>query len=86
MKNLYYKKESTPEEREECFTWFEQNMDRLPKTLKLDALDIQDLPFCVRRLIKSLKIHLVQASIYEGQLSLLRLIRQVLLQTPEFQK
>ena len=84
--NIYFKPKTTPKEREECFQWFEQRMERLPKELSLKALDIQDLPRFVSRSITSLRGHLPNSAIFEGQFALLRLVQERLRQDPDFQE
>lgn len=85
-RNKFYKKQTTPEEREECFQWFEQRMDRLPERLKVDEKTIDDLQFTIRRLVKLLRVELPKSSIFEGQFSILQQIRDQLRQSPEFQE
>ncbi len=85
-RNKFFKPQTTPEEREDCFQWFEQRMDRLPKQLKIDEKSFDDLPFTIRRLAKLLRKELPQSSIFEGQFSILQQIRDYLQHMPEFQE
>ena len=84
--NIYFKSKTTPEERNDCFMWFEQHMDRLPKQMELPGLNIVDLPRFVRRSIRSLKIHIMQSSLFEGQFALLQFVRETLRKDPNFEE
>ena len=84
--NTYFKPKTTPEERAECFEWFERHMDRLPQQIELPGMTIRDLPRFVNRSIRSLKIHIVQSSLFEGQFSLLQFVRAKLRQDPDFEE
>ena len=83
--NIYFKPRTTPQERDECFRWYEEHMDRLPKSIKVKGLNILNLPRFARRSIQSLKVHLNQSSVFEGQFSILRLVQETLRQDPNFE-
>lgn len=80
----FYKKNFLPAEREECFTWFESHMDRLPKELKIDkSMTTKDLPVTVKRLMTMLKCHYRDdSSVCNGYLSNLLLIRDLVRKQP----
>ena len=40
--NNHYKKQTTQQEREECYQWFEQHMDNLPKQLEMGFMSNYD--------------------------------------------
>ncbi|MBQ8938289.1 MAG: hypothetical protein IJ066_11340 [Bacteroidaceae bacterium] len=84
--NICFKPKSTPAERQECYEWFEQRMDRLPKEMNLSGLNILDLPRFVQHSIRSLKTHLAQSPIYEGQFSLLLFVLEMLRKDPNFEE
>lgn len=82
--NTFYKKQTTPKEREACFRWFEQHIDQLPRELEIPSMRITDLPFCVRRMIQSQRVHLAGSPLYEGNFALLRYIQDILMKTGNF--
>ena len=83
--NSYFKQRTTPQEREECFRWYEEHFDRLPKRVNIKGMDILDLPRFARRSIQSLKVHLDQSSVFEGQFFILRVVQEKLRQDPNFE-
>lgn len=82
--NTFFKKQTTPKEREACFRWFEQHMDQLPSELEIPGMRIKDLPFCVQRMIQSQRVHLANSPLYEGNFALLRYIQDTLMKTGNF--
>jgi hypothetical protein len=74
--NNHYKKQTTPQEREECYQWFEQNMDSLPKHLELGFMSIDNVPGTAKRFIKKMRNQKEGASIFEGQFAILQMIRE----------
>lgn len=84
--NTYYKKNVTEREREECFLWFERNIDQLPKQLKIQGMNIPDLKFTVQRIIQSLRTQMNKTPILLGQFSLLLLIQERVRQTEDFKE
>lgn len=74
--NNHFKKKTTPQEREECYQWFEQHMDRLPKQLEIGSMSIDDVPSTAKRFIKIMRNQKADASIFEGQFAVLLLIRE----------
>ncbi len=84
--NTFYKKNTTPAEREELFQWFEQHMQVLPQSIEIPGLKIPDVPFTARRIIQSLRLHLKNAPIFEGQFSLLKMIQDHVRKSPGFQE
>ena len=76
-----YKKNYTEQEIEEFYAWFEQNMERLPKSLTLDkSMNIPDLHFTVRQMINKLQQQLkTRTDIFSGQFAILLYIKECLL-------
>ena len=54
--------------------------------MNLSGLNILDLPRFVQHSIRSLKTHLAQSPIYEGQFSLLLFVREMLRKDPNFEE
>ena len=75
-----------PKQWEPCYQWFEQNMDRLPASLKIKGMEIPDLPRTVRRLIEELRAALPKAPIYQGEFTILEKIKEEIQKSPEFQE
>lgn len=77
--NIHYKKHYTDEEREECFQWFDKHMDQLPQTLEgIRSIRISDLPFTVSRMVSVLRNRMTAGRTFNGQFSILLLIREKL--------
>lgn len=73
-----YKPEFTKGEVDEHIKWFEDRMDKLPETLKLnDSTTSTNLPYTVKRLIDVLRMHQGDLSVtfygYVAHLALIRL-------------
>lgn len=70
--------ELTEEVREECYQWFEQHMDELPKHIKLgDGIEIDDVPFTVRNMIQQLRfVKWERNKVYRGNFAFLRWIQE----------
>ena len=78
--NTQYKPNFTPQEREECFQWFERHMDELPQTMQsIRSLRIMNLPRTVRRMIDVLRKRMTDDHTFSGEFSILLLIRQALI-------
>lgn len=74
--NIYFKKEYKEQEMNECFEWFEQNKDRLPRTLEVGGvMKLTDVPATVKRMIHILQKRAKNHSIYSGFFANLLLIR-----------
>lgn len=73
-----YKPEFTKGEVDECIRWFEERMDKLPATLRLnDSTTASNLPYTVKSLINVLKVHQGNLSVtFSGYMAHLLLIRQ----------
>ena len=55
-RNPFFKPHYTEEEQQQCFAWFEQNMQRLPHNFLIDdAIATNDLPTTVQRLMLMVK-------------------------------
>lgn len=74
--NNHFKKQTTLKEREECYQWFEQHMDSLPKQLEIGSMSIDDVPKTVKRFIRKMRNQKEDASIFEGQFAVLLMIRE----------
>lgn len=74
--NNHYKKQTTQQEREECYQWFEQHMDNLPKQLEMGFMSINDVPRTAKRFIRKMRNQKENASIFEGQFAVLQMIRE----------
>lgn len=74
--NIYFKKEYTEQEMNECFEWFEQNKDRLPRTLEIgNDMKMSNVPATVERMIHILRKRAQNRNIYSGFFANLLLIR-----------
>ena len=77
--NKYFKKEYTEQEMNECFEWFEQNKNRLPRTLELgDDMKVPDVPATVERMIHILRKRAEGRKVYSGFFANLLLIRHAI--------
>ena len=76
----FFKEDYTKEEINEVISWFEDKMDRLPKTLRLNPSTVSnDLAFTVKSLSSLLKAQQERMSVnYSGYVAHLMLIRQKL--------
>ena len=74
--NIFFKKEYTEQEMSECFEWFEQNKDRLPRTLEVGGdMKLSDVPATVQRMIRILQKRAKNHTIYSGFFANLLFIR-----------
>ncbi len=79
--NTQYKSSFTKQEREECFAWFERHFDELPQTMKsIRSIRVTNLPATVRRMINVLRKRMNEGHTFNGEFSLLLLIRQHLIE------
>ena len=78
--NTQFKANFSPQEREECFQWFERHMDELPQTMQsIRSIRIMNLPKTVRRMIEVLRKRMTGDHTFSGEFSLLLLIREKLI-------
>lgn len=85
--NIYYKKNVSTKESEECFRWFEERMDQLPQSIKIYSLYFPDLPATVRRMIHVLRGRMHKKNIFSGEYAVLEAVRQkLILQQNDIQK
>lgn len=74
--NAFFKKSYTSSEVDECFNWFQQHIDQLPATLSIEGgLIFPDLRNTVNQMMSHLKKRVKGSPVYNGQFSLLLLIR-----------
>ena len=75
--NTLFKPTFTPEEAEECFSWFEQHLDELPASLQLSpSMNITDVRTTVETFIHKLRQQMGSKTIYSGQFAVLLMIRE----------
>lgn len=75
--NTHFKPTFTPEEAEECFSWFEQHLDELPASLQLSpSMNIPDLRATVTTFVHKLRQQMSNKAIYSGQFAVLQMIRE----------
>lgn len=81
MVNTTFKKNYTKQEREECFLWFEQHMNELPQKLyTIPSMRFSDLPKTVNRMISVLRQRMGPDRTFNGEFSILLLIRKHLME------
>ena len=70
--------ELTEEVREECYQWFEQHMDELPKRLQLgDGIVVEDVAQTAQAMIQQLRfVKWEYNKIYRGTFAFLRWIQE----------
>lgn len=70
--------ELTEEVREECYQWFEQRMDRLPKHLQLgDGVVVDDVAQTARAMIRQLRfVKWEYNKVYRGMFAFLRWVQE----------
>ncbi|MBQ6433672.1 MAG: hypothetical protein IJJ94_06995 [Bacteroidaceae bacterium] len=75
--NNHFKPTYTPEEAEECFSWFEQHIDELPASLQLSpSMNIPDLRTTVSTFVHKLRQRMGSNPTYSGQFAVLLMIRE----------
>lgn len=80
-RNDQFKPTFTVEERQECFQWFEQHMDELPREFHaIRSIRILDLPMTIRCMMTKLSRRSLLDGTFSGQFSLLLLIRRHLIE------
>ncbi len=78
-RNTCFKNKYTKAEVEACCDWFMQHMDELPSSLTIDpSLRIPNLPFTVRQIMSHLQDRVPNLTVYNGQFSILLLIKDKL--------
>lgn len=78
--NNQFKKAYTKQECDECFQWYERHFDELPPSLSsIRSMRIPDLPRTVSRLLDVLRRRMPAERVFNGEFSLLLLIRQHLI-------
>lgn len=77
--NTQFKTKYTKQECEECLQWYERHIDELPQSIDpIRALRIPNLQRTVRRLINVLKKRMPEERIFNGEFSILLIIREKL--------
>lgn len=68
----------TDEVREDCYRWFEEHMDQLPKHLKLgDGVEVDDVALTAQNMIRQLRfVKWENNKIYRGMFAFLRWIQK----------
>lgn len=79
--NTQFKAKYTKQECKECFQWFERHFDELPQSLtSIRSMRFTNLPRTVRRMLNVLHNRMPEERIFNGEFSILLLIRQHLIE------